>query len=128
VRRPHAQPADARAPDRPGRRRASANGASAVTPAWASARRLWPWLVATVVAACIVTAVDSYLLERSKGFFTGGFLADEHLRTWPQRLAFLGLSWLSDAAVVGFVAALAYGAFRRLGLGALTWPLAAIAG
>lgn len=91
----------------------------------ASNRSIRAWLSLSLCTALVVTAVDAYLLERKKGFFTGGFLADEHLQSWGERLAFLGLSWLSDAAFVGAVAALAVRCLGPLRLGRATWLAAA---
>lgn len=59
------------------------------------------WLVLSSAGALTVTLVDALLLERSKGFFRGGFLAVDYLTSAPQALLFLLVSWLVDAAFVG---------------------------
>lgn len=70
----------------------------------------------TAVAALLATAMDALLLERSKGFFTGGFLAEDHVRSPLEGALFVGASLLADAAVVGLLVALALLALRRLRL------------
>ncbi len=59
------------------------------------------WLAVTGTAAACVTAVGAALLQRSRGFFTGGFLSVDHLETPSQMAAFFGASFLVDAAVAG---------------------------
>lgn len=54
----------------------------------------------------MVTAIDGVLLERSKGFFRGGFLSTDHLEGLPQTAVFLAVSILTDAALIGAVIAL----------------------
>jgi glucan phosphoethanolaminetransferase (alkaline phosphatase superfamily) len=54
----------------------------------------------------LVTGVDAVLLERSKGFFRGGFLSVDYLEGPMQTAAFLAISLLVDAAFIGVVAAL----------------------
>lgn len=61
----------------------------------------------TLGAATAITAIDAVLLQRSKGFFTGGFLAAEHLHGVADTVAFLIVSVLSDAAIAGVLAAVA---------------------
>jgi hypothetical protein len=60
----------------------------------------------------IVTAADAVLLERSKGFFRGGFLSVDFLTGPLQTLLFLSVSLLADAAFVGLVVVLVAGALR----------------
>lgn len=64
------------------------------------------WLRLTGLAALAATAVDAALLERKKGFFTGGFLAVDHVRSPFEAVLFLSASLLADAAVVGILVAL----------------------
>jgi hypothetical protein len=64
------------------------------------------WAVATGLGALVVTAVDAVLLERSKGFFRGGFLSVDYLDGPVQTGLFLAVSLLVDAAFVGLVVAL----------------------
>lgn len=88
-----------------------------------------PWLPVALVMGAIVTAVDAYLLERSKGFFTGGFLSTEHLDSTAERGGFLAVSLASDAAFVGLVMALVFPLVRALRLSrTVSWALAAGAG
>ena len=72
-----------------------------------------PWARATAAGALIVTAVDAVLLERSKGFFRGGFLAEDYLVGPVQTAVYLGVSLLVDAALVGLLVALVAAALRR---------------
>lgn len=55
----------------------------------------------------VVTIVDGVLLERSKGFFRGGFLATDYLTGPGQTAVFLAVSFLIDLAFVGAVAVVA---------------------
>ena len=64
------------------------------------------WAAATAAGAVGVTAVDAVLLERSKGYFRGGFLSEDHLEGPVQAAGFVALSLLIDAALVGLVVAL----------------------
>ncbi len=91
----------------------------------ASALRRWAaWVSA---AAVCVTTTDAYLLHRKKGFFTGGFLSTDHLDSFGERLVFIVLSLLSDAAFIGLAVAVAIPGLRLLRLSArTTWALAAI--
>ena len=65
------------------------------------------WAVVTALGALCLTIVDGFLLERSKSYFTGGFLATDHLSGVSDTVAFLATSFVSDAAVVGMLAAIA---------------------
>jgi hypothetical protein len=65
-------------------------------------RRLW--LRATAGGALLMTVLDAYLLQRAKAFFTGGFLAPLHTSGPLEAAAFLGVSALADAALVGVMA------------------------
>ncbi len=69
-------------------------------------RRASRWAVATAVGATAVTVVDAVLLERSKGFFRGGFLSEDYLEGPVQTAVFLLVSLLVDAAFIGLVVAL----------------------
>lgn len=88
------------------------------TSAPPAADRSWriEWLRLTGVAALLATAADAALLERKKGFFTGGFLAEDHIRSPLEGAAFLGASVLADAALLGVLVALALWALDRLRL------------
>ena len=73
------------------------------------------WAAATLAGALLVTACDAVLLERSKGFFTGGFLAIDYLQGPAQTTLFLLISVVVDAGLIGLIAALvAWLCARRL--------------
>jgi hypothetical protein len=74
------------------------------------------WLFLTLTCATLVTVADAILLERKKGFFSGGFLAVDHLRSVEQSAAFLAASLLADAAVIGVLVAVGARLVRRLQL------------
>lgn len=60
-----------------------------------------------------MTILDALLLQRSKAFFTGGFLAPVHTSGVAEAAAFLALSVLADAALVGLLAWAALLLLRR---------------
>ena len=62
-----------------------------------------PWLTLTLLGAAGVTALDVVLLERKKGFLTGGFLAEDYVTTTSQLLGFVTASIAADAAIVGML-------------------------
>lgn len=72
----------------------------------ADAAFLQRWVVVVLTGAVILSTVDGLLLQRRKSFFTGGFLAVDHLQGAGDTIAFLVISLLVDAAVVGLIAAL----------------------
>ena len=78
---------------------------TAATPAPA-ARFRRGWAAATLLGGLVVTACDAVLLERSKGFFTGGFLAIDYLQGSAQTALFLLISVVVDAGLIGLIAAL----------------------
>jgi hypothetical protein len=88
----------------------------ALTQAGTSMRAHAEWLRLTVIAALLATASDAALLERKKGFFTGGFLAEDHVRSPLEGLMFVGASLLADAALLGVLVAVALWALGRLRL------------
>ena len=65
------------------------------------------WATATLTTAVVLTAADAALLERSRGYFTGGFLSVDHLAGAGDVVSFLLLSLLADAAVAGTLAGVA---------------------
>ena len=73
-------------------------------------------MLGTIAAAFAVTACDAVLLERSKGYFTGGFLSVDHLEGPAQAAGFLLLSVVIDAALIGGIVAAATWALTRLRL------------
>jgi arylsulfatase A-like enzyme len=62
-------------------------------------RRLWGRV--TIGGAALLTAADAVLLQQKKAFFTGGFLTTSYTRSSAEAAAFLGTSFLVDAAAVG---------------------------
>ena len=103
--------------------------ASSASSAW-----LARWAGLTAVAAIIATLADSALLQRRYGYFTGGFLSVDHLKSPAQTFAFLGGSVVADAAVVGVLVAMALWILARTRLNrsavsglAITLALAPIA-
>ena len=64
------------------------------------------WIVLTVCSATVMTALDAALLERKKGFLTGGFLAEDHVTSAAQLMSFMAASLLADAAVLGLFVAI----------------------
>jgi Sulfatase len=84
------------------------------------------WIPATLSAATLITVVDAVLLERSKGFFRGGFLAVDYLQGPGQTVLFLLVSILIDAAVIGFVTAVVAWLLGRTRLHARACTLAGV--
>jgi hypothetical protein len=72
------------------------------------------WLALTLFGAVSLTAFDAVLLERKKGFLTGGFLAEDHVTTFGQLLSFVTASIIADAAVIGVLAAFGLWLFASL--------------
>jgi hypothetical protein len=71
------------------------------------------WLAMTAIGAALATALDTVLLERRYGFFSGGFLAVDHLDGTADVVKFVAASLLADAAVAGMAAALVLWACSR---------------
>ena len=69
-----------------------------------TARRLW--VLSVVGAAALMTVIDAALLQRSKSYFTGGFLSIDHLTGAFDTAAFVALSFAVDAAFIGLAGAL----------------------
>ena len=87
------------------------------------------WLSAAALVATLLTAADAYLLQRRWSFLTGGFLAYDYAATWLVRLTFLAVSWVSDLAVSGVVAATGAWLGHRLRLSrAAVWTVALLSG
>ena len=74
------------------------------------------WAFMVTAAAVVVTAVDAVLLERSKGYFRGGFLSIDHLEGPGQTVGFVALSLLVDAGLIAGVLAVVSQALRVTGL------------
>src|SRR5688572_9892830 len=64
------------------------------------------WAASVGIGAAIVTACDAVLLQRSKNYFTGGFLSVDHLEGPLDIALFTTTSFLVDAAFIGLVTAL----------------------
>lgn len=77
------------------------------------------WVSITVVATIAATVADGTLLQIRRGFFTGGFLAVDHLTSVPLTVLFVALSLAADAAIIGALAALGAWAAGRLHLSRL---------
>ena len=88
-----------------------------------------PWAIATLAGAVVVTVIDAALLQRSKSYFTGGFLSVDYLDGWVDVALFVGTSLLVDGAFVGLVTGVVVWALSRSRLSAEASVLAgAIAG
>lgn len=74
------------------------------------------WCTTTFAAALSITVLDAWLLQRSRGIFTGGFLSVDHLETAGAAALFVVLSLVIDAAIAGALAAAAMWTLARLGL------------
>lgn len=86
-------------------------------------RRIWPpvavskpWVIVTTVGAGVATCLDAVLLQRKHAFFTGGFLATDHLRGAGDVATFLAASCVADASVIGAVTAIVLWTASRLRL------------
>ena len=64
------------------------------------------WALVTVAGAVVLSTVDAVLLQRARSFFTGGFLSVDHLDGPAAVAAFVAVSLLADAAVIGPLAGL----------------------
>ena len=84
------------------------------------------WTVVTIAAAFLLSIVDALLLQRSKNYFTGGFLTIDYLTSTAEVLAFAIVSLLADAAVTGILAAVTILTLGRLGVRARATAVAAI--
>jgi hypothetical protein len=74
------------------------------------------WLAVSLAGALSVTMVEAVLIERRFGVFGGGFLAEGHLSTTGQRIAFAGASLASDLVIVSLIAAGVFWLCRPFGL------------
>ena len=76
-------------------------------PRWRFSTFPWrTWAVLSAACAAVITALDSFLLQLQRDYFTGGFLAVDHVTTVAQGAAFMATSLAIDLAVVGAVAGL----------------------
>jgi hypothetical protein len=74
------------------------------------------WRRVTLGAALILTLLESLLLQRKRSFFTGGFLAAEHVSGPGEAAGFLVASLIVDASLAGLLAWLLLWATSRLRL------------
>jgi hypothetical protein len=96
--------------------------APAISTSWRTV-----WLRLTALAAALATGLDAFLLERKKGFFTGGFLAVDHVQSPGEAVLFLAASLLADAAVVGVLIAVGLWLTRGMRLTAFARTIALLA-
>ena len=89
-------------------------------------RPLW-WRL-TAVGAVSMTVFDALLLQKSKAFFTGGFLAPLHTSGPVEATGFLLGSLIVDAGVIGVAAALLMGITSRLHLSTAARTLTVLMG
>lgn len=82
----------------------------------ATRRALATWGIAVAIVAAAITVLDAVLLQIRRGFFTGGFLAADHLRSRSDAVLFIALSYVGDLAVAGVLAAIGFAAAKYLGL------------
>ena len=78
------------------------------------------WIVTTVLASIVATLADAALLQRSRSYFTGGFLAADAIGGPADAVGFLLASLIADAGVLSVAVALLLWAAARLGL--RRWP------
>jgi len=64
------------------------------------------WFGTAAVGGALMSAADAALLQQSRSFFTGGFLAIDYLQGPAATIAFALASWVCDTAVVGIAAAI----------------------
>jgi arylsulfatase A-like enzyme len=74
------------------------------------------WALITVLASSAATALDAVLLQYQRSYFTGGFLASDYITRPSEAFAFFAGSLLTDAAVIGVIAAMLLWFFGRLGI------------
>src|SRR4029453_274416 len=87
-----------------------------------AAARSWraSWLIATLLAATVATLADAALLQRSRSYFTGGFLAADVITGPAGAIGFLLGSLLADAGLLSLLVALVLWAAARYEL--RRWP------
>jgi hypothetical protein len=84
----------------------------------ASGRSRWiaQWAVITLAASAVATTFDAVLLQYSRSYFTGGFLATDYITRPSEALAFFTGSLLTDAAAIGMLVLLAFWICGQLGV------------
>jgi hypothetical protein len=73
------------------------------------------WRRITIAGGLAAAALDAALLQKTRSFFTGGFLAGEHLDGALAAAGFFAACAAVDAAVVGVAAAIALAVVERRG-------------
>lgn len=84
------------------------------------------WAAVTCGGALLVSTFEALLLQRRRSFFTGGFLAVDYLTSPAEVVAFLVVSVLIDAALVGVIAGFMFWLLGRLRVRATAVAVAAI--
>jgi hypothetical protein len=101
-----------------------ADGRRARRPASQATGWFVHWLALVLPLAVVATVLDALLLERSRSFFTGGFLAADHITRPGEAASFLATSLLADVTLIGIAVAITLWVAGRTGL---TRPAAALA-
>jgi hypothetical protein len=83
------------------------------------------WIVATTLASAVATLADAALLQRSRSYFTGGFLAADVITGPLDAAGFVLGSLIADAGVLSLLLAIALWTAARLGM--RPWPAMALA-
>ncbi len=84
------------------------------------------WLFLSSWGASLVTLLDTALLQRKRGYFTGGFLSVDHATKLPQIIGFLAGSLLADAAFIAPLIVLGLWMSSRLRLASAAGRLLAL--
>jgi len=79
------------------------------------------WAATSLCASVLATIVDAALLQRSRSYFTGGFLAVDSARTATDVAGFVSGSLIADLGVLSVVAGLVLWIAGRVGV---RWPVA----
>lgn len=74
------------------------------------------WSGASVAAGSAATLLDAGLLQQRRDFFTGGFLAVDHVTGLGQAAGFVVTSLLTDVAVLAPIALIALWGCERIGI------------
>ncbi len=74
------------------------------------------WRRSTLAGALVLTLVDAVLLQQTKSFFTGGFLSRAFVTGPLETTAFVLVSIIADAALVGVMAGMAVWVLARVRL------------
>lgn len=81
-----------------------------------SGRWAAPWLALSCVGGAGITVLDALLLQLRRSYFTGGFLAVDHVSSVGQALGFFSVSFIADLALVGVGVVVGLWIASRLGL------------